>query len=86
MISDMRYTHLVAEAGTLLAELRRQGATFEDYERSRALLDSADPSTIGRVIHDLQLQIQDLAQANIDAGMSPDLLERLDIIEWQDEI
>lgn len=77
-ISDMRFMHLVSEAGTLLAEVRTLGATFEDMKRDKSLLDNATPQTIGAVIHDLQAQVYDLQRDNDINGIDPHLPYRLD--------
>lgn len=74
-ISDMRYTHLLIEAGSLLARLYRLGASFEDCERAKHLFDNPTPQTIGAIIHDLQAQVGDLERSNAMDGIDPEWLE-----------
>lgn len=67
-----KFTHLLSEAGSLLSRMRFLGATFEEIRRASSLLETANNSTIGPIIHDLQLQIQDLEQENIEWGINPE--------------
>lgn len=70
-LSDMRYSHLVIEAGSLLAEMRVAGASFEDIDRAHDLLEHSNPQTIGAIIHDLQSQLTDLQRYNEEYGIDP---------------
>lgn len=82
MISDIRYNHFVHEAGSLLAELRTLGATFEEINRAKSLLEHATPQSIGAIIHDLQSQVSSLQEFNTTNGINPDCFDE----EWEEEL
>lgn len=83
-LSTMRYQHLVIELGSLLAELRSLGASYEDCERANHLIENVEPSTIGAVIHNLQSQVEDLRFAAERDGIDTAMIDRFDEIESDD--
>lgn len=83
-LSDMRYQHLIFELGSLLAELRSLGASYEDCVRANRLVDNVDRANIGAVIHNLQSQIEDLRFAAERDGIDTVLIDRFDEIEFDD--
>lgn len=83
-ISTMRYNHLVLELGSLLAELRYLGASYEACERANAMVDTVTAGNVGAVIHDLQSQIEDLKYAAERDGIETSMIDMFDRIEHEE--
>lgn len=83
-MDETRFWHLHAELCRLWAELRFSGASFEDLQRARQMVDNVKAETIGAVIHDFQAQLEELQRRNLEDGIEEDFAVQLALEDAQD--